>query len=95
MDFIFVSMPYTKLDSKWFANVPNINLGIADAYLSEKGKHVKTFHFHLAFLPFLNGFDKGALGNLTKISQYLDVEYIGLDYVFASLLFEERYQISK
>ena len=95
MDFIFVSMPYTKFDSKWFANVPNINLGIADAYLSEKGKHVKTFHFHLAFLPFLNGFDKGALGNLTKISQSLDVEYLGLDYVFASLLFEEGYQVSK
>jgi hypothetical protein len=95
MDFIFVSMPYTKFDSKWFANVPNINLGIADAYLSEKGKHVKTFHFHLAFLPFLNGFNKGALGNLTKISQSLDVEYLGLDYVFASLLFEEGYQISK
>jgi radical SAM superfamily enzyme YgiQ (UPF0313 family) len=88
-------MPYTKFDSKWFANVPNINLGIADAYLSEKGKHVKTFHLHLAFLPFLNGFDKGALENLTKISQSLDVEYLGLDYVFASLLFEERYQISK
>jgi hypothetical protein len=95
MDFIFVSMPYTKSDSKWFANVPNINLGIADAYLSEKGKDIKTFHFHLAFLPFLNGFDKRASENLIEISQNFDVEYLGLDYVFASLLFEEGYQISK
>jgi radical SAM superfamily enzyme YgiQ (UPF0313 family) len=95
MDFIFVSMPYTKFDSKWFANVPNINLGIADAYLSEKGKDVKTFHFHLDFLPFLDGFDKGAGENLKKISQSLDVEYLGLDYVFASLLFEKGYQVSK
>ena len=95
MDFIFVSMPYAKFDSKWFANVPNINLGLVDALLSGKGKDVKTFHFHLAFLSLLNSFDERVAENLTKISQYLGVEYLGLDYVFASLLFEERYLISK
>ncbi len=95
MDFIFLSMPYAKFDSKWFANVPNINLGILDALLSASGKNAKTFHFHLAFLPFLNRFDERLSQSLTEVSQYLGVEYLGLDYVFASLLFEERYQISK
>ena len=46
-DFIFISMPYARFISRWFANVPNINLGIMQAYLGEKGKTVKTFHFHL------------------------------------------------
>lgn len=95
MDFVFISMPYAKFDSKWFANVPNINLGIMDALLTERGDNVKTFHFHLDFLPFLNGFDRRVSESLTESCQYLGVEYLGLDYVFASLLFEEMYQISK
>ena len=95
MDFIFVSMPYGKFDSRWFSNVPNINLGILDAFLSERGRHVKTFHLHLEFVPFLRGFGAEVRGNFVKLAQQFGVEYLGLDYVFASLLFEDRYQISR
>ena len=94
MDFIFVSMPYAKFDSKWFANVPNINLGLVDAFLTRQGKKVKTFHFHLAFLPFLTGLDPAIRNNLAKLSEGFGVEYLSLDYVFASLLFEDHYRES-
>jgi len=95
MDFIFVSMPYAKFDSKWFGHVPNINLGIVDALLTGEGKKVKTFHFHLAFLEFLKGFDRHIKKNLAHLSQDLGVEYLSLDYVFASLLFEDFYRNSQ
>ena len=95
MDFIFVSMPYGKFDSRWFSNVPNINLGMVDAFLSEKGRQVKTFHWHLAFVPFLRGFNAEIRENFVKLAQQFGVEYLGLDYVFASLLFEDRYQASQ
>ncbi len=95
MDFIFVSMPYARFISKWFANVPNINLGIMQAFLEEKGKSVKTFHFHLEFLPYLKGLDHGITENLITLTEQYGVEYMGLDYVFASLLFEDEYVRSK
>ena len=95
MDFVFISMPYAKFDSKWFANVPNINLGISDAFLTKKGKRVKSFHFHLKFLPHLRGFDPEIRKNLVKLSERFGVEYLSLDYVFASLLFKERYFMSR
>ena len=95
MDFVFISMPYSKFDSKWFSNVPNINLGIAEAFLAKKGKGAKSFHFHLKFLPHLRGFDPEILESLVKLSAPFGVEYLGLDYVFASLLFEERYFTSR
>jgi hypothetical protein len=94
MDFIFVSMPYAKFDSRWFANVPNINLGILNAFLTEKGNSVKTFHFHLEFLPYLRRFDPRISENFVKLSKQFGVEYMGLDYVFASLLFQDRYVMS-
>jgi radical SAM superfamily enzyme YgiQ (UPF0313 family) len=95
MDFIFVSMPYGKFDSRWFSNVPNINLGMLDAFLSERGRQVKTFHWHLEFVPFLRGFGAEVRDNFVKLAQQFGVEYLGLDYVFASLLFEDRYQASR
>jgi len=95
MDFIFVSMPYGKFDSRWFSNVPNINLGMLDAFLSKKGRQVKTFHWHLAFVPFLRGFSPEIRDNFAKLAAQFGVEYLGLDYVFASLLFEDRYQASQ
>jgi hypothetical protein len=95
IDFVFISMPYSKFDSRWFANVPNINLGILDALLPEKGKTTKTFHFHLAFQDFLRRFDRRVTQDLTALSQPMGVEFLGLDYVFASLLFEERYLASR
>ena len=88
-------MPYSKFDSKWFSNVPNINLGIAEAFLTAKGKRVKSFHFHLKFLPHLTGVDPEVRENLVKLSETFGVEYLGLDYVFATLLFEERYVTSR
>jgi hypothetical protein len=84
-------MPYGKFDSRWFANVPNINLGVLHALLTEKGKQVKAYHFHLAFLPYLNDFDHEVRENLVKLSRQFGVEHLGLDYVFASLLFEDLY----
>jgi hypothetical protein len=95
MDFIFISMPYAKFDSKWFSNVPNINLGIMDALLTREGKKVKTFHFHLTFLEFLKGYDSRVRQNLAHLSKELGVEYLSLDYVFASLLFEDLYLQSR
>ncbi len=95
MDFIFISMPYAKFDSRWFAHVPNINLGILNALLSEKGKQAKTFHFHLDFLSHLRGFDAGVGDKMVGLAAQFGVEYLGLDYVFGSLLFEDRYQASR
>jgi hypothetical protein len=95
MDFIFVSMPYARFISKWFANVPNINLGIMQAFLKGKGKSVKTFHFHLEFLPYLKGLPPGITENLIALTEQYGVEYMGLDYIFASLLFEDEYLRSK
>ena len=95
MDFIFVSMPYARFVSKWFANVPNINLGIMQSYLREKGKSVKTFHFHLDFLPYLNRLSPKILENLLQLTEQFGVEYLGLDYVFASILFEREYSVSR
>jgi Radical SAM superfamily len=95
MDFIFISMPYARFISRWFANVPNINLGIMQSYLEEKGKNVKTFHFHLDFLPYIDGLPPHIKGNLLTLTEQFGVEYMGLDYIFASLVFEDTYLTSK
>jgi hypothetical protein len=94
-DFIFISMPYARFISRWFANIPNINLGIMQSYLEEKGKSVKTFHFHLEFLPFLESLPPRIKENLFKLTEQFGVEYMGLDYIFASLFFEDFYSKSK
>jgi len=65
------------------------------AYLEDKGKHVKTFHFHLEFLPYINGLPLRLKENLLKLTEQFGVEYMGLDYIFASLFFEDRYFKSK
>ena len=88
-------MPYARFISKWFSHVPNINLGIMQAFLTEKGKSVKTFHFHLEFLPYLMRFDPQTWNNFLNQSEQFGVEYMGLDYVFASLLFEDKYKIAR
>ncbi len=95
VDFIFISMPYSRFISRWFANVPNVNLGIMQAFLKSKGVKVKTFHFHLDFLPFITRQDPKLWENFLRGSEEFGVEYMGLDYVFASLLFENEYQSSK
>ncbi len=94
MDFIFVSMPYARFISKWFANVPNINLGIMQSFLTGKGRSAKTFHFHLDFLPYLKNFPPRITENLATLTEQFGVEYMGLDYIFASLLFEKNYSVS-
>ena len=88
MDFIFISMPYAKFDSKWFSNVPNINLGILEALLDQRDRSVKSFHFHLDFLPYLKTYGSGIERNFKKLSELFGVEYLGLDYVFASILYK-------
>jgi radical SAM superfamily enzyme YgiQ (UPF0313 family) len=94
MDFIFISMPYAKYDSKWFANVPNINLGIMKAFLDDQDKEAQTFHFHMTFLQHLHD-TLGETGEaVLRDVQQFGVEFLGLDYVFASLAFEEQYQES-
>ena len=95
MDFIFISMPYARFISRWFANVPNINLGIMQSYLRKKGRDVGTFHFHLEFIPYLDNLPPHVKENLFTLTEQFGVEYMGLDYVYASLLFEERYLKSK
>jgi hypothetical protein len=94
MDFVFVSMPYAKFDSRWFSNVPNINLGILQSFLTEQRKRTKTFHFHMEFLPYLRRFSRQVQSDFLKLSEQFGVEYLGLDYVFASLLFEDKYKLS-
>ena len=74
MDFVFISTPYSKFDSKWFAHVPNINLGILEAFLTARGKDVKTFHFHLDFLSFLDVLDASVRDNMIRLSQDFGVE---------------------
>ena len=95
MDFIFVSMPYTRFISRWFANTPNINLGIMQALLTEKGKTTKSFHFHLDFLPHMRSIEPRLWENFLNQSEQFGVEYMGVDYVFASLLFQDSYEKSK
>jgi len=95
MDFIFISMPYARFISRWFSSVPNINLGIMKAFLTERGKNVKTFHFHMEFLPYINSFNPEIWDNFLTQSEQFGVEYMGLDYIFASLLFEDKYLMSK
>jgi len=88
-------MPYARFISKWFANVPNINLGIMQSFLTEKGKSAKTFHFHLEFLPFLQKYNPRIIEKFVGQTEQFGIEYMGLDYVFASLLFEDKYLKSK
>ena len=95
MDFLFVSMPYARFISKWFANIPNINLGIMQALLSGKGKRVESFHFHLDFLPYIRSIDPRLWEKFLTQTEQFGVEYMGLDYVFASLFFEQHYQTSQ
>jgi len=95
MDCVLVSMPYGKFDSRWFANVPNINLGIVNAMLSQKGRQVKTFHFHLEFLHFLKDFDLTIRENFERLSTDFGVEYLSLDYVFASILLPDHYKAAR
>lgn len=95
MDFLFISMPYARFISRWFANVPNINLGIIQAYLEEKGKSVKTFHFHLEFVPYIEKLPPHIKENLLILTEQFGVEYMGLDYIFASLFFKDKYHTSK
>ena len=94
MDFLFISMPYARFISRWFAHVPNINLGIMQALLTGKGKQVKTFHFHLEFLPYLENTAPDIWKKFLSQTEMCGVEYMGLDYLFATLLFEERYKRS-
>jgi radical SAM superfamily enzyme YgiQ (UPF0313 family) len=95
MDFIFISMPYARFISRWFSNMPNINLGIMQALLTERKKKVKTFHFHLEFLPFIRRTNPHIWDHFLSQSEQFGVEYMGLDYLFASILFDDTYQNSK
>ena len=88
-------MPYSRFISRWFANVPNINLGIMQALLNKRGRSARTFHFHLDFLPYLKSVDARYWENFLERSERFGVEYMGIDYVFASLLFENTYARSK
>lgn len=94
MDFLFISMPYARFISRWFANIPNINLGIIQSLLSQKGKKVKTFHFHLDFLPYIKKFDPNLWENFLLQTEQAGIEYMGLDYIFATLLFENKFNKS-
>ena len=94
MDFLFISMPYARFISKWFATIPNINLGIMQSMLTGKGKQVKSFHFHLDFLPYMKSFNPQLWETFLNQTEQFGVEYMGLDYVFASLFFDQKYQIS-
>ena len=84
-------MPYTRFISRWFANTPNINLGIMQALLTEKGRNPRSFHFHLDFLPYLRHIKPELWEKFLNQSELVGVEYMGLDYVFASILFEDAY----
>ena len=65
------------------------------SFLTEKGKSVKTFHFHLEFLPFVQKYNSRIIEKFVGQTEQFGVEYMGLDYVFASLLFEDKYLKSK
>jgi len=84
-------MPYARFISRWFANIPNINLGIIQSLLTQKGKRVKTFHFHLDFLPYIKKFEPNLWENFLFQTEQSGVEYMGLDYIFASLLFNDKF----
>lgn len=84
-------MPYTRFISRWFANTPNINLGIMQALLTKKGRDTKSFHFHLDFLPYLRHIKPELWEKFLNQSELVGVEYMGLDYVFASILFQDAY----
>jgi len=88
-------MPYTRFISRWFANTPNINLGIMQALLTEKGRSTKSFHFHLDFLPHMRSIEPQLWENFLNQSEQFGVEYMGVDYVFASILFQDSYEKSK
>lgn len=91
MDCIFVSMPYARFDSRWFAHVPNINLGIIPPLLGRKGLSVKSFHFHMDFIFHIKQFGREIERNFVRLAQDYGVEYLSLDYVFATLLYEDNY----
>lgn len=95
MDCIFVSMPYARFDSPWFANVPNINLGIIPPFLGRKGLSVKSFHFHMDFIFYIRQFGREIERNFVRLAQDYGVEYLSLDYVFATLLYEAHYLRSR
>jgi hypothetical protein len=95
MDFIFISMPYARFISRWFSHVPNINLGTVHALLTAQGRRVKTFHFHLQFLPYLEQSDNETWERFVEQSEKFGIEYMGMDYVFASLFFEQKYMQSQ
>lgn len=65
------------------------------AFLTGRGKNVKTFHFHMEFLPYINRFNPEIWDNFLNQSEQFGVEYMGLDYIFASLIFEDKYSMSK
>ncbi|MFA6055923.1 MAG: radical SAM protein [Thermodesulfovibrionales bacterium] len=88
-------MPYSRFISRWFANTPNINLGIMQALLTEKGRNTKSFHFHLDFLPYLRHIRPELWKKFLNQSEQVGIEYMGLDYVFASLLFQDAYAKSE
>jgi len=95
MDFIFISMPFSQFDSMLLANVPNRNLGIAEALLSNDGWRVKTYHFHLAFLPYLReSYGDAVVKSLHQIRKF-GMKFMGLDYVFGSILYEDNYLVSR
>ncbi len=84
-------MPYARFISRWFANIPNINLGMIQSFLTQKGKKVKTFHFHLDFLPYIKKFDPKMWERFLFQTEQSGIEFMGLDYVFASLLFNDKF----
>jgi radical SAM superfamily enzyme YgiQ (UPF0313 family) len=49
----------------------------------------------MEFLPYLRRFNRQVQDDFIKLSEQFGVEYLGLDYVFASLLFEDKYLQSK
>ncbi len=49
-------MPYARFISKWFANVPNINLGIMQSFLTGEGKECKNIPFPPRFPPLAEEF---------------------------------------
>ena len=88
-------MPYARFDSKWFAHVPNINLGIMTPLLGQRGRSVKSFHLHMGFMSHLKEFGPDIEQNFVRLSREFGVEYLSLDYVFATLLFEAAYVRSR
>jgi len=95
MDFVFVSMPYARFDSKWFANVPNINLGMLNGLLPHQGRSVKSFHFHMEYMSHVKQFGADIERKFINLSHKFGVEYLSLDYVFASLLYPDSYLRSR